>query len=230
MKGDRMVYGTIALKLLVGLLGLFIVIQLLGKRELSRLTPFDFIYALILGGIVEEGLYDKRVDIWHILFALFIWGLVFYMIEILTAKSNKMKKFLRGTPSIIIYDGEMDLKEMKKNHLDIQQLRTMMRKQGVFTLREVRDLYIEPCGTVSIKKYTKASAVTPSMLGLEAKEEASSLLFIEEGRINEETLLAAKKTKKWLEEQLAKKGYEQLENILYGEWSETNGFYVKPYR
>ncbi|WHY58404.1 DUF421 domain-containing protein [Peribacillus simplex] len=224
-----MIYLEIAMKLIIGLVGLLAVTRLLGKKEMSQVTPFDFIYALVLGGILEEGIYDQKVSIWQIVFAICLWGISIYIMEVCALKRDGMKKLLKGRPSLIIRNGKFDIKQMEKNHLDLEQIRTMLRKQGVFTLREVRDLYLEPAGEISVNLYTKAGSVTPDILGLNPDDEAPSILVIEKGQIKEEELQSMKKSKEWLMEELQKRNYKTFENILYGEWSETAGFYIQPY-
>jgi len=105
----------------------------------------------------------------------------------------------------------------------------MLRKQGVFTLREVRDLYLEPGGNISIKLHTKAGNLTPDMLGLSPDDQAPSILVIEEGKIQEDELHSVQRSKEWLLQELQKKKHQTPENILYGEWSETDGFYIETY-
>ncbi|WP_050183292.1 DUF421 domain-containing protein [Domibacillus robiginosus] len=224
-----MIYAEIALKIIIGLIGLIVVTRLLGKKEMSQVTPFDFVYALVLGGILEEGIYDQQVSIGQILFAICIWGLSIYVIEVYGQKRDGVKELLKGKPSLIIRNGKLDHKQMKKNHLDIEQVRTMLRKQGVFTLREVRDLYLEPGGDISVKLHTKSSSVTPDILGLTPEDEAPSTLVIEEGEIKEKELQSIGKTKEWLLRELKKENYSRIKDILYGEWSETNGFYIQTY-
>lgn len=75
-------YISIALKLIIGLAALLIVTRVLGKKEMSQITPFDFIYALMLGGILEEGIYDDKVSILHILFTLALWAILIYIKEV----------------------------------------------------------------------------------------------------------------------------------------------------
>ncbi|WP_155645415.1 DUF421 domain-containing protein [Peribacillus simplex] len=115
-----------------------------------------------------------------------------------------MKKLLKGQPSLIIRNGEWDMKQMKNNHLDLEQVRTMLRKQGVFTLRKVRDLYLEPGGEISVKLHTETGSVTPDMLGLDSGDEPPSILVIEDGKIKEEELQSVKKSKEWLMKKLQK--------------------------
>lgn len=65
---DMMMY---ALKLTLGLIGVLIVLRVMGKKELAQITPLDFVYALILGGIIEESLYDATVPVYEMLFSIF---------------------------------------------------------------------------------------------------------------------------------------------------------------
>lgn len=86
-----MVFVEIGLKIIVGLAALLAVTRLLGKKEMSQLTPFDFIYALVLGGILEEGIYDPKITIWQILFGVVVWGLLIYLIELFTLKFDVVR-------------------------------------------------------------------------------------------------------------------------------------------
>lgn len=105
----------------------------------------------------------------------------------------------------------------------------LLRTQGVFSLREVRDLYLEPGGTFSVKKHAEADPVTSGLLGIKSKDQAPSILLIEDGDVKEEMLRFVGKTKEWLHHQLEKDGYYRIDEILYGEWSETDGFYIQTY-
>ena len=224
-----MTYIDIGLKLFFGLIALLIVTRLLGKKELSQLTPFDFIYSLVLGGILEESIYDEKVSLLHVWFAVAVWGGMLFIIEKLSKRYDKVKILLKGETSILIKNGEFNVKELEANHLEMEQLRIMLRQHGVFSLREVCDLYLEPGGTVSLKKYAKFDTVTPAMLNLEPADEALTFLFVDEGEINDEILGYTGKSKEWLYDELLKEGYPIVKNILYAEWSETDGFFVKTY-
>ena len=224
-----MTYIDIAGKLFFGLIALLVVTRLLGKKEMSQLTPFDFIYSIVLGGILEESIYDDKVSSLHLWFAVAVWGIMLFIIEKLSQKYDKIRNLLKGEASILIKDGYLNVKELNKNHVEMEQLRIMLRQQGVFSMREVKDLYLEPGGTVSLKKYAKSDNVTPEMLDLHPKDESLNFLFIDEGEINEGILNYVGKSKKWLYDELANEGYSNVQEILYAEWSESDGFFVKTY-
>lgn len=224
-----MTYVNIGSKLFFGFIALLIVTRLLGKKEISQLTPFDFIYSIVLGGILEESIYDNKISPLHVWFAVTVWGVMLFIIEISSQRYDKLRVLLKGETSILIKNGEFNLKELEANHLEMEQLRIMLRQQGVFSLREVCDLYLEPGGTVSLKKYAKFDMVTPAMLNLKPKDESINFLYVDEGEINEEILKYTGKSKEWLYDELRKEGYTTIQDILYAEWSETDGFFIKTY-
>jgi Predicted membrane protein len=80
-----------AMKLTLGLIGVMIVLRLMGKKELAQVTPLDFVYALILGGIIEESLYDATVPVYEMLFSIFFWALLIFILEKFALKSRRFK-------------------------------------------------------------------------------------------------------------------------------------------
>lgn len=145
-----MTYMNIGLKLFFGFVALLMVTRLFGKKEISQLTPFDFVYFIVLGGILEESIYDNNMSALHVWCAVAVWGMLLFIIENLSKRSNKFRVLLKGEISILIRNGEFNLKELEANHLEMEQLQIMLRQQGVFSLRAVCDLYLEPGGKVSL--------------------------------------------------------------------------------
>lgn len=123
-------------------------------NELSQLTAFDFIYSVILDGILEESIYDDKVTAFHVWFAAVLWRVMLFFIEKLLKRYDKVRVLPRGEKSILIQDGEFNVKESEVNHLKMEQLRV------VSSLREVWDLYWEPGGKVSLKKYAHFDPTT----------------------------------------------------------------------
>ncbi|MEK4947326.1 DUF421 domain-containing protein [Carnobacterium sp. FSL W8-0810] len=207
----------IASKLVVGLIGLLLVTRLLGKKTLSEITPFDLIYTLVLGGILEESLYDDKINILHFLFAVALWGIMIYFLESVVQKKDKINTFIKGTPSVLIYDGELNLLEIKNNHIEMEQLRSMLRSQNCFSLRTVKYAVLEIGGSISVMNKSE-------------EDEEFSYLLVDESVIEIKTLQSIGKDKKWLIENLKEEGYQNLEEIVYAEWSSKQGLYVKTYQ
>ncbi|MDN4607668.1 DUF421 domain-containing protein [Sporosarcina highlanderae] len=216
-------------KLIVGLIAFMVVIRLLGKKHLAEITPYDIIYLIMFGGILEESLYDNKITIWMFLFSLAVWAISIYFIEKLVTRFNSLRILIKGEPDQLIDDGKVNLKAFKKNQLEMEQVRTMLRQQGIFSLREVRDMYIEPGGQISINSFAKYKQVTIGDLELEKDEEVPSVLLIDEGEVKDEVLNAIGKSEQWLREGILKEGFAKVEEILYCEWSKTEGFFIRSY-
>lgn len=103
----------------------------------------------------------------------------------------------------------------------------MLRQQGIFSLKEVRDMYIEPGGQISINSFTKYKTVEAKDLDIEKRDEEPSVLLVDERDIKLEVLNAIGKTEEWLLKGIKEEGYNKIEEILYCEWSKTEGFFIK---
>lgn len=145
--------GQITIELFVGFFVLLIATKILGKTQISQLTPFDFISAIVIGELVGNTVYDPEVRVWSILYAVFVWVILIYAIEAITQKFRRTRKFFEGYPSIIIRNGHIDREQLKSNHLDINQLQQMLRQQkDIFSIREVEYMILEPNGNISVLK------------------------------------------------------------------------------
>ncbi|MFC5975544.1 DUF421 domain-containing protein [Carnobacterium antarcticum] len=209
-------YGSIVLKVAFGLVGLLLFTRLLGKKSMSDITPFDLIYTLVLGGLLEETIYDEKIKLSHFFLALTVWGVMIYIIEALVQKNSTINKWIKGQPCILVQDGQLNIKGLNSNHVEMEQLRTMMRQQNCFSLKEAKYVILETGGTISVMRNEEEDAVL-------------TILLIDEGAINEKALLSIHQTKDWLLDILKEEGQSQVTEIAYAEWSREHGLYWKTY-
>lgn len=205
--------GTISVKIIFGLIALLICVRVLGKKDMSQVTPFDFIYAIVLGGILEESLYQDNVNVFHLLFTIALWGVLIFLFDFAVQKNDSLRKFLKGEPSILVEHGQVLPKEFEKNKLEMEQFRTLLREQGIFSLREVRFAQLEPSGKLSV-------------LRNDVKVTEPTSLVVNEGEIIEDELNQKGKSEEWLIDHLQDNGYTKMEDIYCAEWSEETGLYV----
>lgn len=222
-------YLDIVVKLTVGYFALILVTRVLGKKEMSQLTSYDIVFAILLGGMIEETLYNDKISIFHFLFGITLWTALSYLTEKVAERFGGVRTLLNGKVSVLIADGKIDHKEMRKNQLEMEQLRALLRTQGVFSLKEVKYVFMETGGQLSVMKKASANPVTPEMLNIDAEEVEPSLLVVDEGQINYEELKMTGKDKTWLRDELKKEGVTDIENVYYAEWSPQQGFYIKRY-
>lgn len=223
-----MEYIDTLVKLTISLMAIIIVTRLLGKKEMSQVTPLDFVYTLILGGIVDNSLYDTTTSHWEILFALAVWGTLIFIVERTTQRFDSWRYLMKGEPAIIISEGKLNAKAMKRNLLEAEQVRTLLRMQGVFSIAEVEYAVLENNGSLSVLEKAGEQPVKRGDQDIDYHESEMSYLLIEEARINEKTLEKVGKDVDWLKDHLEKEGYEP-EDIYYLEWCEQDGFTLQTY-
>ncbi|EIT84638.1 Hypothetical protein A374_14960 [Fictibacillus macauensis ZFHKF-1] len=212
--------STITIEMIVGFFALFLLTKFLGKSQLSQLTPFDFISALFLGELVGNAMYDPDVPIGIILYTVTIWGILMYSLEILTQRSMKLRKFLEGSPSIIVRKGMIDRLQLKKNKLDINQLQDLLRQKGFFSLREVEYVILESNGEISVLPKSGYEPIKRMDVNLSLRSPTLPITLVLDGVLVEDNLRTAGVSKAWLEQELTKKNIATIQEVLYAEFKE----------
>ncbi|XKG66831.1 DUF421 domain-containing protein [Mesobacillus maritimus] len=222
-------YGTIFFEIVGGYIVLFIIVRLLGKSQISQISPFDFISALVLGELVGNAIYDNETGFSIIVFSIGIWGILIYVTEFLTQKSRKLRYLLEGRASIVIHKGKLDWKQMKQNHIDIDQLQQLLRDKGVFSLQEVEFAILENNGGISVLRKTEADQPTLSDLKIKGEKRAIPFTIVSDGEVLNQNLQAAGVDEEWLYKELKQKGVRSPEDISYAEYVPGKEIFIQKY-
>jgi uncharacterized membrane protein YcaP (DUF421 family) len=223
-------YLHITVDLLFGFAGLFVFNQVLGKAHFSKLTPFEFVAILVLGDLVGNAVYQPDVTAAQIVYGILIWGLIIYAIGRLTLKSKKMRTLFEGEPSIVIRRGHLQYDVMRRNMLDLDQLLSMLRQQGYFSLREIEYAVLETNGMISVLPKRPYGPPTRADLGLHGVGGRVPITLILDGRLQSDNLGKASLSESWLKQQLADRGITSYEGVLYADWDPEEGLFVMPHQ
>lgn len=213
-------YGPILVKLIAGFVGLWAMTRLLGKKEIAALTPFDFISAVILGDLVGETIYEEEHTIFMLIFSLAVWTVLSKIFEKVTQHFRSLRKPLEGQPDILIRDGQVDMKLLRKNNLDFEQLRMMLRSKDTFSVSEVAYAIYETNGSLSILKKSQYETPTREDLSLPEQKVALPRSIIEDGIVRRKTLSELGHDENWLSGELRKLGYSGPQAVAYAEITE----------
>lgn len=219
-----MLYETI-----FGFCALFLLTKLLGKTQISQLTAFDFIAALVLGELVGNALFDEKAGIFEIGYAIFLWGSLLYIVEIVTQKYKKTRFVLEGKPSFVIHKGKLIYEEMRKNKIDIDELQHMLRAKDVFSIQEVEYAIMESNGEVSVLKKAPFQTPTKSDLNIAPAEPQIAMKIISDGEIIKDNLAEVDLTEEWLIRELSKQGFNSIQEVFYAEWMQGEKLFILPY-
>lgn len=219
-----MLYETV-----FGILALFILTKILGKTQISQLTAFDFIAAIVLGELVGNALFDEKAGILDIGFVIVLWGVILYAIEMITQKFKRSRFILEGKPSLIIHKGNLIYEEMRKNKIDINEILQLLRMKDVFALQEVEYAVLETNGELSVLK--KAAYQTPNKKELNVAPTEPQIAFpvIIDGEMVKDNMAEANITEQWLLDEIARQAYD-LQQVFYAEWLEGKKLYILPYK
>ncbi|WP_079476290.1 DUF421 domain-containing protein [Marinococcus halophilus] len=219
-------FMSIIISLGIGIVGVIIITRMLGKKQLAQVTPLDFVYVLILGGIVEEGLYSTQTQWYHIVFTFVVWGLLIYILETLAQKYDAFRWFIKGGNAVLVQDGKVHYKNLKKNKLELEQLRTLLRMQGIFSLREVEYAVLETSGTVSVLEKAEEEPLSKGDYFERVSRNEPTFLIVENGAIHQSNLTASGLEPTRLNEELQRWGH-QLNDLYLVEWSNKDGFFIQ---
>ncbi len=218
--GSELVFGFIALLLFT---------KILGKTVITQVTTFDFVCVLVIGELVGNAMYDDNTGIKEILYAVIIWGFLIFLTEFLTQKFRRSRSLLEGKPSIIIQKGKIDYDELKKNHLDLNQLQHLLRSKDIFSIQECHYAILETDGTVNTIKKQAYTSPSRTEMQLNVQDSTLPLSLILDGEIIEENLTNVGWDEKKLNAELAQIGIHSPKTVLYAEWQEDAPLYVQSY-
>jgi len=137
---------------------LFLLIRLLGKRELGQMTPFEFVVLVVLGDLIQQGVTHNDFSLTGATLAICtfaFWALVLSWTAYLFPRA---KNLLEGAPRVIVRDGEILIENLRRNRLTRDEILSEMRLAGIGQMSEVAWAILEPQGKMSfIKKDDHAS-------------------------------------------------------------------------
>lgn len=214
---------------LFGIAALFILTKVLGKTQISQLTAFDFIAAIVLGELVGNALFDKKTGIKEIAFVIFFWGLILYIIEIITQKFKESRFVLEGKPALIIHQGEIIYEEMRKNKMDINEIQHLLRGKDVFAIQEVEYAILETNGDLSVLKKPAYMTPTKKDLNLALTKPEMATTLINDGEIIHDNLEEIDKTEDWLKNELKKQQINSVKDVFYAEYLSSKPLFIQTY-
>lgn len=194
---------------------MFLIAKLMGHRQISQLDAFDYITGITLGSIAAE-LATELENPMRPVIAMAVYGLLTLLMNQITLRRNRSRKFIEGTPTILFHNGKLYRQNLKKAKLDLSEFMVLCRQQGYFDLSQVYSVVFEHNGSLSILPREADRAATPKDLGQSPKQSTFFTEVIMDGRVLKENLHRLGKEEKWLQKQLEDQGYHTPREIFLG--------------
>lgn len=194
---------------------MFIIAKALGHKQVAQLDFFDYINGITIGSIAAE-LATELEKPWKPLIAMIVYGLVAFFLNITSQKFPKARKFLNGTPTIIMDNGKIYRKNMKKAKLELSEFLLMCRQEGYFNINDIQTAVFEYNGKLTVLPKSTKRPIIPEDLNISPEKETINTEIILDGRILHGNLKKLGLDLTWLEKQLKEQKYNSAKEIFLG--------------
>ena len=200
---------------------LFVIAKIIGHKQMSQLDFFDYITGITIGSIAAELATELEEPI-KPLIAMMVYGAVTVILKIITSKLPKMRKFINGSPTIIMDNGKIYRKNLKKAKLDLSEFLVLCRQEGYFNLADIQTAVFEYNGRLTVLPVSNSRPVTPSDINMSPDTEYINTEVIMDGRILEDNLRRMGLDAVWLRKQIKEQGFRNEKEIFLGLCDKNN--------
>ncbi|MET0786810.1 MAG: DUF421 domain-containing protein [Paenisporosarcina sp.] len=218
---EMLLRTTVTFSVLLGLA------RLLGKEQLSQLTFFNYITGITIGSIAGEIVSHEDTHYINAITSLIWWSLLTILVSFISIKSNRAKELLDDKPLIVIKEGKILEKALKKSRLPLSDLNMLLRIQGIFSVKDVHFAVLETNGELSVFK--KVSQQPATKQDVKAPTETPKFMpctIISDGKVVTKNLQGVGHTEEWLHKQLVKHGVNSVEQVFYAEIESDGSLYI----
>ena len=205
----------VILTALLSVASLFIITKIMGHKQVAQLDFFDYVSGITIGSIGAE-LATELEKPYKPLIALAIYGLASLLLHLLAHKLARTRKYINGTPTILMNDGNLYRKNLKKAKLDLSEFMLLCREQGYFDLDEIQTAIFEHNGKLSILPKAANRPATPDDLKITAKATHIGVEVIMDGRVMGDNLSRMGRDVNWLTKQLNIQECKDAKEIFLG--------------
>ena len=194
---------------------LFLIAKIIGHKQMSQLDFFDYITGITIGSIAAELATELEKPL-KPLIAMIVYGIITIILALTTSKFPRMRKFINGTPTIIMNNGKIYRKNLKKSKLDLSEFMVMCRQEGYFNLNDIKTAIFEYNGRLTILPKATKRPLNPTDINIVPPPESINTEVIMDGRILEENLKRLCLDINWLNNELRCQGYKSAKDIFLG--------------
>ncbi|MEH7009387.1 DUF421 domain-containing protein [Neobacillus niacini] len=190
--------------------------KILGKKQISELSFFEYVSGITIGSIAGEAITGLEKNMFQGMVAVIIFSLATLLADILALKSKSFRDFIEGRGTVLIKDGKVLEENLKKEKYTIDELSALLRQKDIYRVADVEFAVLEPRGTLSALLKKENRPLTPKDLQMKVPAEKEPQTVIMDGSILDEALRSSGKSRGWLETELEKLELT-LDNVFIGQ-------------
>ena len=205
---------------------MFLLAKIMGAKQISQLSLFDYMIGITMGSIAAELATDLENPV-QPLTALVVYGIAEYLVSVVTNKSLVLRKLISGKAKVLMDHGKIYRGNLSAAHLDVGDFITLCRSQGYFDLSQIETAILEHNGSISILPKALFRAQNPSDSGLAPSTERPKINLILDGKPLTDKLKLVGRDEKWLDGELKRlnlNGTEGVQLAFIDEAGQLNAF------
>lgn len=214
MKGDNQVdqtwvilFRTIFLYVLI-----ILIFRVMGKREIGELSILDLVVYIMIAEMAVTAIEEPKGNLWDSIMPIFVLMIIQIIFAYISLKSKKFRDIVEGKPVVIINNGKIDEKEMKKLRYNLDDLLLQLREKDVKDIANVEFAILETSGKLSVFEKDK-------------KNKGITLPLVMDGELQIKNLERIGKNELWFRQELRKRGYKEIKNISFCHY-QNGQFYI----
>lgn len=122
----------------------------MGKREISKLSPFDLVVAILIAELAVIPIDKEKINLIKGITPIVLLVFLEILISFVSLKSKSLRQFINGKPVVLVREGEIDFKALKKIRYTVSNLLLQLRKKNVFNLHEIKLAFLETTGELTV--------------------------------------------------------------------------------
>ena len=207
---------------------LFVIAKIIGHKQVAQLEFFDYITGITIGSIAAELATTLDKPWWKPTISMLVFGTITIALSIITRKFARSRKFINGTPTIVMNDGKLYRENMKKAKLELSEFLLLCRQEGYFNLDDIQTAVFEYNGKLSILPVSTKRPLNPEDMELNPEPEHIGTEIIMDGRVIDDNLKRKGLNDDWLQKELKKQGYKNAKEIFLGVYYDENQLTLFP--
>lgn len=213
---------------LLAFVSLLIMTRMMGKKQVSQLTFFDYVTGITIGSIASSMTVDLDIEAVSAWVGMIVWTLGVVLVSFIAIKSRVCRKIVDGEPTLVVQNGQILERNMRKLGYNLDDLLMQLREGGTFSLAEVEFALLESNGELSVLKKSQHQPVTPADLGIPTDYKGLSVEVVMDGKVIDANLKQMQLNKAWLDQQVRARNHK-LEDVFYAEIDTSGQLYIDLY-
>ena len=188
--------------------------RLMGKRQIGQLQPFELVIAIMIADLASTPMSSLDIPLWHGVLPLLITVALHQLLTLLSLKSQHLRVFFSGRPTVVIQNGQIDYQALEKLCFNLNDLLEELRAGGILSPTEVGTAIMETSGKISVFPKSAYRGIMPRDLGIQTGYEGIPLTLVMDGHLQRSNLPLCNRDEAWVLKHLKRLGFTDFRQVL----------------